>query len=72
MATKEEYLKQGYSEQQIQDATVAKNTAAMGQSLGQDLQPTTYNVNPAPIPNTQIPLTNQEQRAPSSPETMPI
>lgn len=50
MPTKEEYLAQGKSEQQIQDATVAKNTADMSAKLGQNLQATSYNV----VPNTPV------------------
>lgn len=46
MATKEEYLAQGKTEQQIQDAIVAKNTADMSAKLGQNIEATNYNVVP--------------------------
>lgn len=81
MATKEEYLAQGYTEQQIQDATVAKNTADMSAKLGQNLQATSYNVvpNPNPAPDSIAPTpaeTPQPQKiepiSPVSPTPAPI
>lgn len=50
MTTKQDYLNQGYTEQQIQDALVKKNTAAMSENLGQELSPTSYNV----VPNAAV------------------
>ena len=44
MATKAEYLAQGKTEQQIQDATVVKNTADMSAKLGQNIPATGYDM----------------------------
>lgn len=74
MATKAEYLAQGKTEQQIQDATVVKNTADMSQKLGQNLAPTSYAVQspivpPAPNLSTSITPISQQMTewAPTTP-----